>query len=85
MPLGRIAFDPRRAEHELSSFKDWLSARATFKERAALTEIRARPHIACLLAYGFVPTPNLIRFEFGVKDCSGPISPSATTVPAASS
>lgn len=67
MPLGRIAFDPRQAERELASFEDWLAAHASFKERAALAEIRVRPHMACLLAYGFVPTPNLIQFEFGVK------------------
>ena len=67
MPLGRIAFDPRRAERELASFEDWLAAHVSFKERVVLAEIRVRPHMACLLAYGFVPTPNLIQFEFGVK------------------
>lgn len=62
-----MVFDPRQAETELASFRLWLSAHPVFKERAALAEIRARPHMACLLAFGFMPTPDLIRFEFGVK------------------
>lgn len=67
MLLAPIAFDPRRAEAELSSFKIWLDSHPAFRERDVVAEIRARPQMACLMAYGFVPTPNLIKFEFGVK------------------
>jgi hypothetical protein len=68
MPLDRIAFDPRTAQTELASFKAWMAPRAFFSETEAVTEIKLRRHMACLLGYSILmPRPDLIKFEFGVR------------------
>jgi hypothetical protein len=68
MGLVSIAFDPARAHAELSSFKAWLSSRAFFREVDVVAEIKARPQMACLLAYTIImPAPDLFEFEFNIK------------------
>jgi hypothetical protein len=45
-----------------------MSPRPYFTETAVLAEIRARPQMACLLAYTTtMPAPDLYKFEFDIK------------------
>jgi hypothetical protein len=68
MPLQSIAFDPRIALDELTSFKAWMSARTYFPEGDAVAQIRVRQHMACLFGFSILmPKPDLIQFEFGVR------------------
>ncbi len=68
MAFERIAFNLAQAESQLASFKLWMVDRPYFSERDAVREIAARAQMACLLGYTIaMPTPDLIKFEFGIK------------------
>jgi hypothetical protein len=68
MDFDKIVFNAGRPERELASFTDWIALNANFAERAVVAEIAARPHMACLLGFSvMMPTPDLIKFEFGIK------------------
>lgn len=68
MLLKSIIFDAKIAKTELSSFKAWMSSRSFFGETDVVAEIKARPQMACLLAYTIImPAPDLYAFEFNIK------------------
>lgn len=63
-----IRFDLRRADTELTSFKTWLASIAFVRETAIVKEIKARCHMACLLASTLgLPAPDMIKFELALK------------------
>lgn len=68
MNLNSIAFDVSKANSEFRSFKLWMTANDYFTEKSVVAEIKARPHMACLLGFTIMmPTPDLIKFEFSIK------------------
>ncbi len=68
MTLASIAFDATTADAELSSFKAWVSPRNYFSETDVVKEIKARPQMACLLAFTILmPSPDLHKFEFNIQ------------------
>ncbi|MCJ2006071.1 Shedu anti-phage system protein SduA domain-containing protein [Methylobacterium sp. J-092] len=66
--FASIKFDLKTAETELSTFKDWLAGVTFVGETAIVQEIKARPHMACLLASLLgMQAPDLIKFELSLK------------------
>lgn len=63
-----IAFNLKRADIELASFKAWLAAVTFVGETAIVAEIKSRQHMACLLASTLgLPAPDMIKFELAMK------------------
>jgi len=63
-----IKFDLKLADAELTSFKSWLAKETFVGEKAIVAEIKARRHMACLLASTLgLPAPDMIKFELTLK------------------
>jgi hypothetical protein len=63
-----IKFDLKLADTELISFKAWLASVKFVGETAIVAEIKARRHMACLLASTLgLPAPDMIKFELTLK------------------
>jgi len=63
-----IKFDLKLADTELTSFKAWLAGVNFVSETAIVAEIKARRHMACLLASTLgLPAPDMIKFELTLK------------------
>ena len=64
----RIKFDLKLADTELASFKVWLAGVTFVGEGAIVAQIKARRHMACLLAATLgLPAPDMIKFELTLK------------------
>jgi hypothetical protein len=63
-----ITYDLSVAEAELTSFKGWFAGKTWVGETEIVTEIRARPQMACLLGSVLnIPAADLIKFELTMK------------------
>src|SRR3990167_10291878 len=63
-----ITFNLTLADSELTSFKAWLTGVTFVGETAIVNEIKARPHMACLLASTLgLQAPDMIKFELALK------------------
>ncbi|NIJ34086.1 Shedu anti-phage system protein SduA domain-containing protein [Sphingomonas oligoaromativorans] len=63
-----IKFNLKLADAELTSFKAWFSTITFVGETAIVAEIKARPHMACLLASTLgLEAPDMIKFELALK------------------
>ena len=63
-----IKFDLKLADTELASFKSWLTSISFIGETAIVAQIKARPHMTCLLASTLgLPAPDMIKFELTLK------------------
>jgi hypothetical protein len=63
-----IKFDLKLADTELTSFKAWLGGVVFVGETVIVAEIKARRHMACLLASTLgLPAPDMIKFELAMK------------------
>ena len=66
--FSSISFDLSIADTELSSFKAWLATKKFVGETEIVAEIKARTHMACLLASTLgLEAPDMIRFELALK------------------
>lgn len=66
--FNSISFNLSDADIQLTSFKSWLAGQAFVGETAIVSEIKARPHMACLLASTLgLEAPDMIRFELALK------------------
>jgi hypothetical protein len=63
-----IRFDLRVADSDLISFKAWLDRVTFVAEAVIVAEVKARRHMACLLASTLgLPAPDMIKFELALK------------------
>ncbi|MCD2317227.1 DUF4263 domain-containing protein [Sphingomonas sp. IC-11] len=63
-----ISFNLTDADTQLTSFKGWLTGKGYVGETEIVAEIKARPHMACLLASTLgLEAPDMIKFELALK------------------
>lgn len=63
-----IQFNLSDADVQLTTFKTWLATQKFVGETSIVTEIKTRPHMACLLASTLgLEAPDMIRFELSLK------------------
>ncbi|MBI1206921.1 MAG: DUF4263 domain-containing protein [Azospirillum sp.] len=67
--LERFSLNLGTAESELVTFREWMRRNTLFKETAIVAEIRARPHLACLIGLLMpgMAKPDVYKHEFEVQ------------------